>query len=649
MIVYEANKEQFLDDVKNQRITNKIHNEFQKRFHHKTSKQEIASWENSMKYMYFVMEDENIPMDSEVAIEYRIPNTSKRIDFIIAGHGDDKKENAVIVELKQWTEVEALDGDGVVLSDEFEEVVGQHANMTKEDLVESTEVRTITGGALRIVSHPSYQVYSYYKVLTDFNESIQRNDIKLVPCTFLHNYEIKENNDPLTDVRYQMWIDKAPVFVKGDVEKLSSFISKYIKYGDGKQVLYDIDCGKIKPSKALQDSVASMLKGKEEFVMIDEQKVVFELAKDLAHKCMTDNMKRVLVVEGGPGTGKTVLAMNLLATFLKEEMNACYVSKNAAPRNVFAQKLADDNIKKVQIKNLFHGSGEFINSKNNDFDVILVDEAHRLNEKSGLFANLGENQIGEIINASKLAIFFLDESQRVTLKDIGRITEIEKFCFQYETGLVKTKLESQFRCNGSDAYLSWLDDVLNIRKTANDILDLEYDFKIFDDPNEMRKEIEEKNKINNKSRIVAGYCWNWISDGKNKSDVHDIVIPDYDFEISWNLGNSSTWAIDPLSVKEAGCIHTCQGLEFDYVGVIIGKDLIYEDGEVVSDFTKRASTDQSLKGIKQVAIKNPQRAQEVSDIIIKNTYRTLMTRGQKGCYVYCEDKALAEYLKNRIK
>jgi len=266
-----------------------------------------------------------------------------------------------------------------------------------------------------------------------------------------------------------------------------------------------------------------------------------------------------------------------------------------------------------------------------------------------MFQNLGENQIKEIINASNFSVFFIDEDQKVTLKDIGSIDEIKKYANELGAGIRIVELESQFRCNGSDGYLSWLDNMLEIRKTANfDDMDFDYDFRVLDDPNEVRRLIEEKNRVNNKSRMVAGYCWNWISEGKNNSDIHDIVIPEHNFEMSWNLGNSQTWAIDPMSVNEIGCIHTCQGLEFDYVGVIIGDDIRYENGKIITDYTKRAKTDQSLKGINKIAKEEGiDEANRVADSIIKNTYRTLMTRGMKGCYVYCVDKSLQEYLKNK--
>ena len=237
-------------------------------------------------------------------------------------------------------------------------------------------------------------------------------------------------------------------------------------------------------------------------------------------------------------------------------MVCSYVTKNSAPRKVYETKLSG-NLRKNRISNLFKGSGSFIESYNNEFDVLIVDEAHRLNARSGMFQNLGENQIKEIIHASKFSIFFIDESQKVTLKDIGSVEEIQKYIRKINAESEIMQLESQFRCNGSDGYIAWLDDVLDIKKTANsDGFDLDYDIKICDTPNQVRDIIFEKNKINNKARLLAGYCWDWIKDGKNKSDVFDIKISDDNFAMSWNLGNSKTWAIDPNSVNEIGCIHT---------------------------------------------------------------------------------------------
>lgn len=381
--------------------------------------------------------------------------------------------------------------------------------------------------------------------------------------------------------------------------------------------------------------------------MLDEQKVVYEEILKTALLCMNDQKKRTIIVKGGPGTGKTVVAINLLAKLTNEGLFAQYTSKNSAPRNVYAKKLVGH--KKSSINNMFKGAGSYIDAEKNIVDTIICDEGHRLTAKTQLGPKIaGENQIKEIINAGLCSVFFIDESQRVTLNDIGTVAEIRKWADELESDVTELELLSQFRCNGSDGYLAWLDDVLEIRETANfDIKDIDYDIRIVDSPTEVRDLIIETNRAHNHSRILAGYCWEWIKSGKNDSSVHDIKIDD--FEMSWNLGNTTTFAIDEDSVNEVGCIHTSQGLEFDYAGVIIGDDMRFENGHIVTDFTKRAKTDQSLKGIKKLYKENPQYALKEADEIIKNTYRTLMTRGMKGCYVYCTDSNLAHYLRERLE
>ena len=622
MIVYEATKQLFVEDVIQDRIEENIDKKFYEKMGYHTSKSERKAWNNSMQYMMKVLIDNNIPRNVGIAIEFKIPNTSKRVDFIITGKDGQLKNTAIIVELKQWTEADMVVGkDGIV--------------------------QTFTGHAIREVAHPSYQAWSYATTIEDYNETVQDKQIDLHPCAYLHNY-LAVTPPTLLSNNYKYYLEKAPAFIKGDVEKLRDFINKYIQYGDDKETLYMIENGKIRPSKSLQDALSSMLNGNEEFIMIDDQKIVYETALDMARKSYEDGHKRVLIVKGGPGTGKSVLAINILVKLTNENMVCSYVTKNAAPRSVYATKLSGD-FKKTRINNLFKGSGSFVESAENEFDVLIVDEAHRLNAKSGRFQNLGENQIKEIIKASKFSIFFIDESQKVTLKDIGNIEEIQKYITNANAESTIMELESQFRCNGSDGYIAWLDDVLDIRKTANSNgFDLDYDIRICDTPNEVRDLIFEKNKIKNKARLLAGYCWNWIADGKNKSNVYDITIPEYNFAMSWNLENSQTWAIDSESVNEIGCIHTSQGLEFDYVGVIIGDDLRYEKNQIITDVTKRAKTDQSIKGIKTMNVKNPEKAKKIADEIIKNTYRTLMTRGQKGCYIYCTNKNLSNYLKRRL-
>lgn len=625
MVVYEGTKAEFINDVDLNLITDSILKRFKEVFHRSTGESEINSWSESTLRMRGVLADSEIPDDAGVAIEFNIPHTSKRIDFLLTGYDKNKKNSIIIIELKQWKHVEAVEGKNEIVS-------------------------TFTGKATREVPHPSYQVWSYASLIKSFNQDVYDKNVGLYPCAFLHNYDLADD-DPINNEQYKSYIESAPMFGAKDFVKLRNFIKKHIIEGDNKEGIYIIENGKITPSKMLQDTFISVLKGNKEFVLIDDQKIIYEEAIRIGVSALSsclNNEKSVLIVEGGPGTGKSVLAINLLKEFLSIGLNSFYVTKNATPRNVFKSKLKID--KMSSLNNLFISSDNFYDCKQNSYDVLIVDEAHRLNKKSGFYSNLGENQIKEIINASMFSIFFIDENQRVTLKDIGSVEEIEKYAKYYNAGIYKMQLESQFRCDGSDGYIAWLDNILEIRETANFDLDNTYDFKVFENPNELRNAIIEKNKKNNKSRLVAGYCWNWIKGGRNKTDIHDIEIPEYNFGMSWNLDNSETWAIDKDSVNEIGCIHTCQGLEFDYVGVIIGDDLRYENGHIVTDYTKRAKTDKSLNGIgKIVKEKGREEAKKIADTIIKNTYRTLMTRGMKGCYVYCTDKNLSEYLKKIIK
>lgn len=621
MFIYEGIKTEFLNDVVSDAIAVKLKKSIYERMHRNIADNEFRSWENSLLNMYKVLNDSKIPDDSGIAIEYNIPQTSMRIDFLISGYNADNRNDVVIVELKQWEKIKLVEGNDAL-------------------------VETFTGKAIRNVVHPSYQAWSYSMMIKDYNEAVQNGKIGLAPCSYMHNYR-RTYDDPIDNRIYDTYLCEAPVFTKGEVEKLREFIKKYINKGDNKQVLYLIENGKIKPSKSLQDSIAGMLQGNREFIMIDDQKVVYEEVLNVSKKSKNDNKKRVVIIKGGPGTGKTVVAINLLSALTNNDQVCQYVTKNSAPRNVFLKKLKG-RIYKNSVDNMFKSSGIYTDSVNNAIDTILVDEAHRLNEKSGMFSNYGENQIKEIIRAAKCSVFFIDERQRVTMKDIGSVQEIEKWAKKAGAQIYYNELISQFRCNGSDGYLAWIDDVLGIRETANfDLEGVDFDVRVFDSPDDVRDLILVKNKEVNRARILAGYCWDWLKDGNNSSEVHDIKIGD--FGISWNLKNTSTYAIDENSVNEAGCIHTSQGLEFDYVGVIIGEDMRYENGRVVTDFKKRAKTDQSLKGIKELYRKDPGKADKIADEIIKNTYRTLMTRGMKGCYIYCVDNGLQEYFKKRAR
>jgi uncharacterized protein len=625
MIVYQSTKDGFLDDTFNRDIEDVVLASFKARTGHSVAKSEIRAWKESLLAMGKVLHSCAVPGSAGVAIEYGIPQTAKRIDFMLAGTNADKRDTLIVVELKQWQTAQKTDMDGIV--------------------------RTRFEHGDKEVSHPSYQAWSYVSLLKNFNEAVYESELELSSCAYLHNYD---GSGAIKDPFYADHLAKAPVFLKGDIERkrLAAFLEQHVRHGERDNLLYRVEHGRIRPSKGLIDSLVGMLQRKEEFVLIDDQKVVFETALAVARSVDGSGgpgTKQVVIVDGGPGTGKSVVAINLLVALTQDRRVAKYVTKNSAPRAVFERVLTGTR-KKADISNLFVGSGAFTETKSNVFDALIVDEAHRLNEKSGLYGNRGTHQVGEIIGSSRASIFFIDEDQQVTWKDVGEKADIERRAKRAGAKVTHLKLASQFRCSGSDGYLAWLDHALGIRETANQMLDpeAEFDFQVFDSPTKLLRTIERLNRPTNKARMVAGYCWDWKS--KSNEKVVDVVIPEHNFAMQWNLAqDGGLWIMAPESVKQIGCIHTCQGLEVDYIGVIVGPDLIVRNGKVQTRPECRSRQDQSIKGYKKLLEADPEAAKGKADRIIKNTYRTLMTRGMKGCYVFCTDAATQNYFRSRLR
>lgn len=616
MIVYNASKAQFNDDVNLNRISDIIRENLRDKHISGGQMAEYHSWQNSLHFMRSVIDDPEIPGDVEVAIEYQIPRTSKRVDFMLAGADHDNKSNVVVVELKQWDKAEKVDD------------IMQHS------------VRAFTGGAYRIVNHPSYQAYAYATFIRNSSEQVQDEHIGIRPCAYMHNCS-SELRKPLDDIIYHTWIEEAPLFDKSQTLELRKFIKQFItKKSTSGDLLYKIDNGRIRPSKALQDCLVSLMKGNQEFILLDDQAVVYDMCRKTMDQCMKDMKKRCIIIQGGPGTGKSVLAINLLKEFIVKGLNASYCTKNSAPREAYQRLLAKSDLKaQVDIKQLFRSPFGLCNLAPNFYDCLIIDETHRLVEKMYGDWN-GNNQVRECINASLFTVFLLDEDQQITTKDIGSISEIMKWAAELGSRVImndETVLRSQFRCNGSDQYIQLVNNILQIGESVDvDIKDMGYDIRVFDDPNELREALREKNRASNKARMVAGYCYDW--DVKNHRGDYDIHLEN-GFQAQWNLEKDKIWAINPKSFEQVGCIHTAQGLEFDYVGVLIGKDLRYDasTGSVITDPTQISKDDKS-SGIRTAR-------KEVAEKLIKNTYKTLLTRGQKGCFIYCEDKPLAKHIR----
>lgn len=614
MIVYQADKASFLRQCNDEEIEEVIRASFKAATKGDVGESEIRSWRESLRYVARALTYHSIPDDIGVAVEFILPQSKKRIDVVLTGRSEDGSPHVIIVELKQWSAIKPTKRDAIVELREGQSLV-----------------------------HPSYQAWSYAAFLEGFNEAVHEGKLQLHPCAYLHNYV---PDGVIDSPHYQPYIERAPLFLKstGDLEKLRGFISQHTSKGDGASVLAELENGRIRPSKALADDVHRLLRGNSAFALLDEQKQVFEAAKAACAQAHASGKPRVVIVEGGPGTGKSIVAVNLLAA-LRDGLTVKYISKNAAPRAVYSNTLIQKP-ENAHLVHLFGGSGSFTESAQNAYDVLVVDEAHRLTEKSGFYGNLGTHQIQELINAALCSVFFIDEDQRVTLKDVGTKEAIRDFAIARGATVEEYVLSSQFRCAGSDGYLAWLDDVLQIRPTANTTLDENsYDFQVFDDPSALHAAIEARN-TGNRARVVAGYCWPWNS--KKNSREMDIVIGSY--QRQWNLNDDgSLWIISPDSIDQVGCIHTCQGLEVDYIGVIIGPDLVMQDGALKTVPRARDRHDKTMKGFVKLSKAHPAHAAELADTIIKNTYRTLMTRGMKGCYVYATDPQVAAYFRARLQ
>ena len=616
MIIYNKSLKDFRTDVTFNMMQSILLKTLREKGLSGGSASEINSRNNSLHFMKDVLDDSYFDNECQVAIEYNIPQTSKRVDFMIMGN-NNTEDHVVIIELKQWARVNKVDDncDHSIMSD-----------------LRSHEP----------VAHPSYQAYSYKQLILDYcNDSASINNKTLKPCAYLHNLS-EEYRPIIEDNLYHEWIEEAPVFLQSDVLKLRNFIKNYIKLkaNDG-SLLYKIEEGRLKPTKSLQDALDSMLCGNEEFHMIDEQVVAYDKIMKAIKESQNDTRKHVLIITGGPGTGKSVLAINILARCIIDlKLNTSYITKNMAPRKCYANLLAKGNAKKmVNLQKAIQSPWCLPNTIYNGLDVGIFDEAHRMQKKP--YRYLGNDMLEDAIKASKVSIFFVDDDQRITINDKYDVNSIIMYAKNENAIIHKPyELTSQFRCDGSDGYISFLNNLLEIKQTANTNFEFNnLKVKVFDDPIKMRDELRELNKISNKTRMIAGYCYDW--NVKNKKGEWDIILPN-GFKAKWNLANDDHWAVNPNSFEEVGCIHTCQGMEFDYVGIFIGKDLYYKDGHVQTN-RNAISKDDKTSGIRLKSTSN-----EEADKLIRRTYKVLLTRGIKGCYIYCEDEALRNYLKEKL-
>jgi DUF2075 family protein len=610
MLAYNETIKQFNKDVLNNQVMTKISSKLN------AGKSEQTAWKDAAVYMKNILELAGLEDDIEIGMELKIPITNNRIDFLIAGLNANLEKSLIIIEMKRWSAVSKTNKYRLVNADDTR--YGQDA------------------------LHPSYQAYTYKLNLEAYNQNITVENIQVSSCSYLHNlYDDKD----IKDVFYSEFLLKSPVFAAKDNQLLADFIKKHVNKAYHNQILYQIESSKIIPAQMLMDTLSGELRNNNVFTLLDKQEICYQnIIRKIKDNESTDQ-KQVFIVRGGAGTGKSVIAIKILNEFIQHKKLAFYVTKNSAVRNVYSKKLSGkDN---AHLKTLFLSTIKISRDRpKNQYECLVIDEAHRLPErsKSGNIL-LGEDLIREIIESTKVSIFFIDEKQQVDIRDyatIERITSTAKKLGAHVYDDDNLRLVAQFRCSGNDEYIKAVEGVLyNEDVTVEKSLD--YEVQIYDNIHHWYEAIKEKIDHTPNSRMLAGDVFDWIS--KDDSTSFDINIDG--LSLQWN--KDTTFSADESQKYRVGHIDTVQGLEFDYVGLIIGDDLIFNPltNKVETDYTKHPDNAGHFRRHGRITPLSSDVNQ--LDLIIRNTYNVLMKRGMKGIYIYCMDKGLRKLLKIHFK
>lgn len=631
MRLYSGTTNQFIQDTVQNQITEKLKISFFNYFRYNPPQGEVNSWRNSLRALCLVFEDSNLH-DHGLMLEYQLPLTSRRLDCILCGRDFENRDNALIIELKQWEKCSASKGEN--------------------------EVSTWVGGAERDILHPSVQVGQYNMYLLDTHTAFNstKNPVILNACSYLHNYSFLRNDALLGD-KFNEILKDYPLFSADDVRRLEEYIKNKMNSGSGIEVLKRVEQSKYRPSIKLMNHVNKVIKNKlgsdetrilgglEDYILLDNQLIAYDKVLSCVRGGFHEKKKKIVIIKGGPGTGKSVIALRLLADLNKMHYNAQYATGSKS----FTETLR--RIVGYRAASQFKYFLSYADAESNAIDILIMDEAHRIREKTILRGRkpTGKKQIEELINAAKVSVFLIDDDQVVRPNEIGSVEYIKENAEKFDCEIYEYELEAQFRCNGSDAFVNWINNTLGIRRTANVLWDTkeDFDFKILDSPEELENTIREKVKKGFTGRVTAGFCWDWSYPNADGTLKEDVVIGDY--KRPWNakpdakhlapdIPKASFWAYDPNGINQVGCIYTAQGFEFDYVGVIFGKDLTYSfDGQKWEGHVEHSS-DAVVK-----------RGGEKFVDMIKNTYRVLLTRGMKGCYVYFMDKDTERFIRSRME
>jgi DUF2075 family protein len=611
----------FIRDTAHNQIAGMLADAFFRHYRHRPLPGEVNSWRNSLRAVSLVFEESHLN-DHGVMLEYQLPLTSRRLDCLVCGADASGSDNAVIIELKQW--------------DRCGEAAG-------EDLV-----TTWVGRSEKETLHPSAQARQYQYVLEGNHSAFWEGPrpVRLASCAYLHNYE-PVPGDEIFAPRFAGLLQSHPTFTADGVDPLKEYLLGRLSGGRGMPVLDRIQQSKYRPSKKLMDHVAEMIEGQPAYVLLDEQLVVFESVLARARAGFGSRRKAVVIVRGGPGTGKSVIALNLMSRLLREGLNAHYATGSRAFTETLRKIIGPRGAAQ------FNYFLSYCEASANEVDVLVCDEAHRLRKETTgrripRARRTGKPQVEEVINAAKLAVFLIDDKQVVRPAEIGSSAYIREHAERLGCNVSEYELAAQFRCAGSDGFVNWVNNTLGVEPTANVMWDGSegFDFRILDSPEALEEAIRARSAEGSSARMTAGFCWKWSKANPDGTLADDVQIGEY--RRPWNarpearrlargIPRAPLWAYDPNGIDQIGCVYTAQGFEFDYVGVIFGPDLRYNFDTQAWEGHHEDSFDSEVR-----------RGGERFVDLVKNTYRVLLSRGMKGCYVHFMDRDTERFVKSRI-
>ncbi|SCE46713.1 hypothetical protein GA0115242_139517 [Streptomyces sp. SolWspMP-5a-2] len=580
---------------------------------------EIRSWEQSLPVLAATLDDAGLG-DVEVMIEYALPMNSKRIDAVLAGtHPVTGEPSYVLVELKQWSEAVPSEDDPVLC------VLERYSGP---------------------VLNPIEQVRRYREYLVNFNGAVATHPHRVTGVAFLHN----ATEFGVGGLRSLEGAGGVRLFTgdrRGEfIDCLRALLSPLSPGAEAADALL---AGKTVPSKQLMAVAAQEVREREQFVLLDEQQVAYRTVLNAVHRAKRSDTKEVVVVTGGPGTGKSVIALSLLGELYRSGVPALHATGSQSFTKTM-RKVA--GARKREVQDLFKYFNSFMATEKNSLDVLICDEAHRIRETSAnrftsAAHRTGRPQIEELMDVARVPVFLLDEHQVVRPGEMGTVADIRAAAALRGLACHVVPLDSQFRCGGSEAYLRWVVRLLGLEGDGPVVWDPDDRMRLLvaESPADLESFLDSRRAQGYSARMSAGYCWPWSPEPKPGSPLPlDVVIGDW--ARPWNLRGdravsgappSALWATDPAGFGQIGCVYTAQGFEYDWSGVIIGPDLLWRGDQWI--INRAASRDPVFKrSVSEAEVRR----------LIRNTYKVLLTRGMVGTVVHSTDPETQEKLRELV-